>query len=171
MVYLEYNLNRMAQSHQDLINFLQQNGFKANCTTCGDSFILKDAKLFSVDNFNTDAKKLLNEKKEELKDRKEIISKKKSSTQKRVETTTGSVNMGFILERLAPVLAQFPFDKNDCRSLFDPIDYVIFEGLQKTGKVQKIFFVDIKSGKAKLKANQKAIKEIIEQKKVEFKNY
>jgi predicted Holliday junction resolvase-like endonuclease len=161
----------MAQSHQDLINFLQQNGFKANCTSCGDSFMLKDAKLFSLDNFNTDAKKLLNEKKEELKDRKELIGKKKSSTQKRVETTTGSVNMGFILERLAPVLAQFPFDKNDCRSLFDPIDYVIFEGLQKTGKVQKIFFVDIKSGKAKLKANQKAIKQIIEQKKVEFKNY
>ena len=161
----------MAQSHQDLINFLQQNGFKANCTSCGDSFMLKDAKLFSVDNFNTEAKKLLNEKKEELKDRKELISKKKSSTQKRVETTTGSVNMGFILERLAPVLAEFPFDKNDCRSLFDPIDYVIFEGLQKTGKVQKIFFVDIKSGKAKLKSNQKAIKQIIEQKKVEFKNY
>ena len=161
----------MAQSHQDLINFLQQNGFKANCPTCGESIKLKDASLFSVDNFNAQAKQLLNEKKEELKIQREAISKKKSSTQQRVETTTNSVNMGFILERLAPVLEHFPFDKNDCRSLFDPIDYVIFEGLQKTGKVQKIFFVDIKSGKAKLKANQKAIKHMIEQKKVEFKNY
>ena len=161
----------MAQSHQDLINFLQQNGFKANCPTCGEGIKLKDASLFSVDNFNAKAKQLLNEKKEELKMQREAISKKKSSTQQRVETTTNSVNMGFILERLAPVLEHFPFDKNDCRSLFDPIDYVIFEGLQKTGKVQKIFFVDIKSGKAKLKANQKAIKQMIEQKKVEFKNY
>lgn len=161
----------MAQSHQDLINFLQQNGFKANCPTCGEGIKLKDSSLFSVDNFNAKAKQLLNEKKEELKIQREAISKKKSSTQQRVETTTNSVNMGFILERLAPVLEHFPFDKNDCRSLFDPIDYVIFEGLQKTGKVQKIFFVDIKSGKAKLKANQKAIKQMIEQKKVEFKNY
>ena len=161
----------MAQSHQNLINFLQQNGFKANCPTCGEGIKLKDASLFSVDNFNAQAKQLLNEKKEELKLQREAISKKKSSTQQRVETTTNSVNMGFILERLAPVLEHFPFDKNDCRSLFDPIDYVIFEGLQKTGKVQKIFFVDIKSGKAKLKANQKAIKQMIEQKKVEFKNY
>ena len=161
----------MAQSHQDLINFLQQNGFKANCPTCGEGIKLKDASLFSVDNFNAQAKQLLNEKKEELKIQREAISKKKSSTQQRVETTTNSVNMGFILERLAPVLEHFPFDKNDCRSLFDPIDYVIFEGLQKTGKVQKIFFVDIKSGKAKLKANQKAIKQMIEQKKVEFKKY
>ncbi len=161
----------MAQSHQDLINFLQQNGFKANCPTCGEGIKLKDSSLFSLDNFNTQAKQLLNEKKEELKIQREEIGKKKATTQKRVETTTGSVNMGFILERLAPVLEHFPFDKNDCRSLFDPIDYVIFEGLQKTGKVQKIFFVDIKSGKAKLKANQKAIKQMIEQKKVEFKNY
>ncbi len=161
----------MAQSHQNLINFLQQNGFKANCPTCGEGIKLKDASLFSLDNFNAQAKQLLNEKKEELKIQREEISKKKATTQKRVETTTGSVNMGFILERLAPVLEHFPFDKNDCRSLFDPIDYVIFEGLQKTGKVQKIFFVDIKSGKAKLKANQKAIKQMIEQKKVEFKNY
>lgn len=161
----------MAQSHQDLINFLQQNGFKANCPTCGEGIKLKDASLFSIDNFNAQAKQLLNEKKEELKIQKEAINKKKSSTQQRIETTTNSVNMGFILERLAPVLEHFPFDKNDCRSLFDPIDYVIFEGLQKTGKVQKIFFVDIKSGKAKLKANQKAIKQMIEQKKVEFKNY
>lgn len=161
----------MAQSHQDLINFLQQNGFKANCPTCGEGIKLKDASLFSVDNFNAQAKQLLNEKKEELKIQREAISKKKTTTQQRVETTTNSVNMGFILERLAPVLEHFPFDKNDCRSLFDPIDYVIFEGLQKTGKVQKIFFVDIKSGKAKLKANQKAIKQMIEQKKVEFKNY
>jgi hypothetical protein len=71
----------MAQSHQDLINFLQENGFKANCTTCGDSFMLKDAKLFSVDNFNTEAKKLLNEKKEELKDRKELVHKKELKQQ------------------------------------------------------------------------------------------
>lgn len=161
----------MAKSHQDLINFLQQNDFKANCPTCGEGIKLKDSRLFSLDNFNSQAKQLLNEKKEELKIQREEISKKKSATQKRVETTTGSVNMGFILERLAPVLEHFPFDKNDCRSLFDPIDYVIFEGLQKTGKVQKIFFVDIKSGKAKLKPNQKAIKQMIEQKKVEFKNY
>ena len=94
----------MAQSHQDLINFLQQNGFKANCPTCGEGIKLKDASLFSLDNFNSKAKQLLNEKKEELKIQREEISKKKAATQKRVETTTGSVNMGFILERLAPVL-------------------------------------------------------------------
>ena len=36
---------------------------------------------------------------------------------------------------------------------------------------RKIFFIDIKSGGAKLKNNQKAIKRKIEEKKVEFKLY
>jgi hypothetical protein len=43
----------MAQSHQDLINFLQQNGFKANCPTCREGIKLMDASLFSLDNFNS----------------------------------------------------------------------------------------------------------------------
>ena len=36
------------------------------------------------------------------------------------------------------------FDKNDCRCLFDQIDYVIFEGVIKTGSVHRIIFTDIK---------------------------
>ncbi len=38
------------------------------------------------------------------------------------ENTSKSVNLGFIFERIAPTLPDFPFDKNDCRSMFDPID-------------------------------------------------
>ena len=59
---------------------------------------------------------------------------------------------------LAPTLDGFTFNKNDCRSMFDPIDYVIFEGLSEKQKVDKILFVDIKSGKARLSAKQKKIK-------------
>jgi predicted Holliday junction resolvase-like endonuclease len=48
---------------------------------------------------------------------------------------------------------------------------VIFEGLNKSGVVNKIIFTDIKTGAARLKNNQKEIKTLIENKKVEFKIY
>ena len=32
-----------------------------------------------------------------------------------------SVNLGFVLERIAPSLDGFTFDRNDCRSMFDPL--------------------------------------------------
>ncbi|MEI7580025.1 MAG: Holliday junction resolvase-like protein [bacterium] len=161
----------MAKQHRELIEFLQQNNFKADCAQCGSAFFIKDAPLFPIDEFTPEAKELFTELKVALKERKAELKQRTLKTKQKVETTTKSVNIGFILERLAPVLESFPFERNDCRSLFDPIDYVIFEGLHNTGKVQKIFFVDIKSGAAKLKKNQKAIKEAIEQKRVDFKLY
>ncbi len=161
----------MAKHHQELISFLQNNQFKADCAQCGTAFKLKDAVLFSIDEFTPEAKEKMNEIKDALKERKLSLQQLTATKKQKIENTTQSVNMGFILERLAPVLEQFRFNKNDCRSLFDPIDYVIFDGLHKNGKVQKIFFIDIKSGAAKLKKNQKAIKTKIEEKKVEFKLY
>lgn len=161
----------MAKQHQELIEFLQNNNFKADCSQCGTPFHLKDAVLFPIDEFTPESKAKMAEIKEALKERKLSLQQLTSKKKQKIETTTQSVNMGFILERLAPVLEQFRFNKNDCRSLFDPIDYVIFDGLHKNGKVQKIFFIDIKSGGARLKKNQKAIKTKIEEKKVEFKLY
>ena len=161
----------MAKHHQELIAFLQKNNFKADCSQCSTPFQLKDAVLFPIDEFTKEAKEKMSEIKEDLKERKLTLQQLTAKKKQKIENTTQSVNMGFILERLAPVLEEFRFNKNDCRSLFDPIDYVIFDGLHKNGKVQKIFFIDIKSGGAKLKKNQKAIKAKIEEKKVEFKLY
>lgn len=88
-----------------------------------------------------------------------------------METTTGSVNMGFILERLAPVLEHFPFDKNDCRSLFTQLTMSYLKVYKKQGKCKRCSLLILNLEKAKLKPNQKAIKQMIEQKKIEFKNY
>ena len=55
--------------------------------------------------------------------------------------------------------------------MFDPIDYVIFEGLSEKQKVDKIVFVDIKSGGATLTQKQKKIKQVVVDKKVRFKTY
>jgi predicted Holliday junction resolvase-like endonuclease len=44
-------------------------------------------------------------------------------------------------------MRDFSFDRNDCRSLFDPIDYIIFEGLSKKNSVSKILFTEIKTGR------------------------
>jgi predicted Holliday junction resolvase-like endonuclease len=63
------------------------------------------------------------------------------------------VNIGFILERIAPAMKAFEFDRNDCRSLFDPIDYIIFSGLTCHGKVDRLIFADIKTGNARLSAH------------------
>jgi predicted Holliday junction resolvase-like endonuclease len=161
----------MPKPHQELIRILKAQDFKAICPSCDETIQLKKTTLFSPDEFPVEAKAMITEAKAAIRERKESLLLQSKNKKVRIENTTKSVNMGFILERLAPVLDHFPFDRNDCRSLFDPIDYVIFEGLHQQGKVNKILFVDIKSGGAKLKQSQKAIKQKIKEKKVSFSVY
>jgi predicted Holliday junction resolvase-like endonuclease len=58
-----------------------------------------------------------------------------------------------------------------CRSVFDPIDYVIFEGLSGSGVVKNIVFSDIKTGAAILKPQQREIRSLIQCCKVELETY
>ena len=161
----------MPTETQDLISFLKTNKFKAECPSCQGKMDLAKTPLFDADHFTPEAKELLKEIKDGIKERKLELKERTGKTTQRIENTTQSVNIGFILERLAPALKGFRFDKNDCRSLFDPIDYVIFEGLNKTGSVQKIIFTDIKTGEARLKKNQKVIKKLVQDNQVEFRKY
>jgi predicted Holliday junction resolvase-like endonuclease len=132
---------------------------------------LKDAGLFHLDDFTDEAIAVYEEYLNELKERRNELKAKKKDITEKSTVVTKSVNVGFILERLAPSLESFKFHKNDCRSLFDPIDYVIFEGLASKGEITKVIFSDIKTGNARLNSCQKQIKKLVEEKKVNFDVY
>lgn len=158
------------EAHQ-IIKTLVEGGFYAECPCCEEPLLLKRANLFYLDDFTPDALELYQQQNMEFKDREKELKEQRKSMSQTSEVGARSVNIGFILERLAPVLHDFRFDRNDCRSLFDPIDYVIFEGLSKKESVSRIIFADIKTGGARLKGNQKEIRSIVENKKIEWETY
>lgn len=71
------------------------------------------------------------------------------------------VILGHTAEKIAPFLKVFPCDPQKCQFLGQPIDYICFED-------EKIAFIEVKSGKAKLSAKQRSIKKLIQNKKVEW---
>jgi predicted Holliday junction resolvase-like endonuclease len=157
---------------KEIIDSLTSGNFYCECPCgCGEEIKLKDADLFYLDNFSKSGKEAQKTLLEDLKQQRIDLKEREKNMTKRPQLTAKAVNIGFILERIAPAFDHFPFEHNDCRSLFDPIDYVIFEGLNKSGTVSKIIFTDIKTGAARLKNNQKEIKSLIENKKVDFKIY
>ncbi|RKZ99432.1 MAG: hypothetical protein DRQ47_11060 [Gammaproteobacteria bacterium] len=85
---------------------------------------------------------------------KKLIHQKKSS----------EVRVGKIGENLAPFLNGWPYDPNSFRFLGNPIDGIQFAN-------DKIRFVEIKTGKARLSASQKHIKELVKQGKVSFVSF
>jgi len=154
-----------------IIETLVKNRFYAECPCCGEPFPLSHAGLFHLDNFTPKTEELYYERLESLKDQQKELRNRRKKISQTSETGAKAVNIGFVLERLAPTLKSFDFDRNDCRSLFDPIDYVIFEGLNKHGTVSRILFVDIKTGGARLQSNQKEIRSLIEKKHVAWDVY
>lgn len=136
---------------------LTHGAFYIQCPCCDEVVRLRECHLFCDDDFPPQVAALIEQRKEELTKLKKELLKRRDAIPRRSQVAATAVNCGKVFERLAPALADFPFERNDCRSLFDPIDYVIFEGLSCRGAVDEVVFADIKSGHASLSARQKEI--------------
>lgn len=83
-----------------------------------------------------------------------LLGQKKSS----------EVRTGKIVEQVSPFLADYPLDPKTARFIGDPIDFVHFDENMVT-------FIEVKSGKSQLSTKQRRIRDLINDKKVEFKIY
>ena len=151
-----------------VIRTLEDNRFYAGCPHCGEVVLLKDAGLFRLDDLTPESEHLYSEMLEGMKEQRRQLREERERIPKKSEVAARAVNIGFVLERVAPAMDGFGFDRNDCRSLFDPIDYVVFEGLAEKGRVSRIIFADIKTGKARLSPRQREIRDVVENKQVEL---
>lgn len=70
---------------------------------------------------------------------------------------------GKVTEMFAPYLEGFPFKASECKFIGDPIDYIVFAGLDERN-ITGIHLLDVKADSSELKKHQRQIKEIIEQK-------
>ena len=156
---------------KETLDALNNGKFHIECPSCKEEIKLSEAGLFHLDNFTPESQAVYKRMLDEQKVQRANLKERKLNIPIKSEVGAKAINLGFLLERLAPTLDGFTFNKNDCRSMFDPIDYVIFEGLSEKQKVDKIVFVDIKSGGAQLTKKQKKIKQVVEDKKVGFKTY
>lgn len=78
-----------------------------------------------------------------------------------------AVLAGKLAENIAPYLPTFPYNPKDARFLGNPIDFIVFDGLDE-GDLSEIVFLEIKSQNSRMTERQKAIKSVIEQGHVYF---
>ena len=77
----------------------------------------------------------------------------------RQDAVRGSRNAitGEIYEKILPSMPNFPYTPKDMVFVGKWTDYIIFDGLSD-GDLREIIFLEIKSGKSRLNANEKMIK-------------
>jgi predicted Holliday junction resolvase-like endonuclease len=156
---------------KEIIRTLEEGGFYAECPCCDEPVRLRDCDLFYMDDFSDKGQEIYDGYKMEQQQRRADLRERHKQFSRSSEVQAKATNIGFILERLAPSLSTFRYECSDCRSIFDPIDYVIFEGLCQKGAVSRIIFADVKTGNASLSRRQRDIRDLVKDKKVEFDTY
>ncbi len=76
--------------------------------------------------------------------------------------------VGKFIERFIPFLKKLPYEPSDMHFLGQPVDYIVFQGLHED-KIEKVIFVEVKTGQSKLTKREKSLKETIEKKRVGWK--
>jgi predicted Holliday junction resolvase-like endonuclease len=89
---------------------------------------------------------------------------------KDARTRSRSVIGGQFAENLAPFLPNFKYLPTECKFLGKPIDLIVFKGMDEKD-INEVIFVEVKSGKAKLNAQEKKLKEAIDNKNVRWEEY
>lgn len=82
-----------------------------------------------------------------------------------------AVLLGKLLECIAPCFRRFGHDPRDMRPVFDPVDYIVFNGLTVDRLVQDITFVEVKCGTSRLTPAQKSIRDAVEKGRVGWQQW
>ena len=103
--------------------------------------------------FDTEIDKHIGKREKEIRDK--AIAKSRAS------------QLGKTLEKVAPMFPGFGHHPYDVRPVFDPIDFVVFDGYFK-GEVTDLVFVEFKTGQSRLNDVQSSIQEAVRKKRVHF---
>lgn len=96
--------------------------------------------------------------------------KKLPAIRKQATQKSRAVIGGQFSEQLAPYLPDFNHDPTEAKFLGKPVDFIVFEGLNKK-HVDKVVFLEVKSGTSRLSSMQKTLKEAIQNKQVYWEEY
>ena len=92
---------------------------------------------------------------------KRLNKQKKAYKKLQSQKKSSEVRTGQIAEHFAPLLKDFKYDRKQARFLATPIDFIIFEE-------EEIIFMEVKTGNSQLNANQRRVKQQVEDKKVRW---
>ena len=81
-----------------------------------------------------------------------------------------SVILGSVYEKIIPFLPDFLYTPKDMVFIGKGFDYLVLDGLSEWS-LREIIFLEIKSGKSTLNANEKMIQEVLRKKQIRYEEY
>lgn len=98
---------------------------------------------------------------------KEFIVKEKEHRTDAVKRSRQVVS-GQVYEQISPLVPGFPYALKDTRHVGNPLDFLIFNGLNDPNYDLEIVFLEIKSGSSTLNANERRVREAVQSGRVRY---
>ena len=135
------------------------------CPHCDEIFRLSEVELFYIpdrkEDFLADLRKRQGEIEQNLEE--QLRQAREDAIKK-----SRSVLLGKLFEAVSPLLPGFQHNPRDLRGIWDPVDYVCFNGATLNGSVDSVSFIEIKTGRSTTSRVQKSIKEAVENQRVKW---
>jgi predicted Holliday junction resolvase-like endonuclease len=146
-----------------IADLVSTQGLRIGCPNCEEDFPARRAHLFDATlELPTAVLKKVEEHQMAISAERSDLRLRRKLAKERPAIGARAARIGKVVEKIATTLPGFPVRGADCRSLFEPIDYLVFHGLSTKGKIEMVEFVDVKSGGGSLTPRQKLIRAAVE---------
>jgi predicted Holliday junction resolvase-like endonuclease len=146
---------------ETVISVIRSNDQMAGyCPSCRDIFRLSEVELFYIPDRKRDFLSKIRKKESDLAQR---VMDERNDAIKR----SRSALMGSLVETVRPFLPGFKHHPSDLRGIWDPVDYISFNGLA-TRDVESITFLEVKTGRSNLNGIERSIQQAIDRGRVTF---
>jgi predicted Holliday junction resolvase-like endonuclease len=115
------------------------------CPKCGIVHRLSELRLSRKGRYASDWLDTLQSKNERWQNRKDKLESECHSLQQDAKEKAERKELPKLLNRVAPVFIQWKIDPRDVRTIFDPVEFVAFEGLNSEDGVQRVSLLHLGS--------------------------
>jgi predicted Holliday junction resolvase-like endonuclease len=141
------------------------------CPCCEEIFRVSEMQIFYGKKPPKDWLDDLRGRKKKLKeDTKSFELEKKKIIDKAIERSL-SIRIGKTLEKIAPIIPQLGHHPSDVRGIYEPIDFIAFNGMFKKKDIDTISFIEIKTGASSLNRIQRRIRDAVNDGRVDWRMY
>lgn len=148
--------------------FKAQRNIFGLCPLCGEIFRLSEIKISYKRKFPIDWYDNLLAEGEKLDEREINLEEKLKIIREKATERARRVLLPKLLRKVDPLFTSLGYFPQDAKAIFDPIDFVVFDGMNRDENVRRIVFMDHQTENRDQRIIQKSIEKTIEKERYEW---
>ena len=140
------------------------------CPCCGEIFRLSDIKISYRKSFAKDWYEKLRKQEEKLGQDQMVIEQTLKEIRKKEIDKVRKQYLPRMLSQVDPLFTPLGYYPQDVKAVFDPLDFVIFDGMNREGDVKRVVFMDENSNDEQIRQVQSSIETAVQKGRYDFQS-